>query len=119
MATCEAVKRLGKVLMDAFCAETAKSGYAWSPDNRTAGQCAVCALFVQNLLGGDIYKVKVGKRTHYFNLIEGVVVDFTAEQFDKGIDYANGVLCDRKKMLRTEDTAKRYLLLCEKVNYTR
>lgn len=69
MVTCEAVKRLGKVLTDAFCAETAKSGYAWSPDNRTAGQCAVCALFVQNLLGGDICKVKAGKRTYYFNLI--------------------------------------------------
>ncbi|MDQ6730583.1 MAG: hypothetical protein M3022_09835 [Actinomycetota bacterium] len=60
----------------------------WSPENPARGQCAVTALVVQDLLGGEILIAEVhhtdGTRqsVHYWNRIsDGVEVDLTREQF--------------------------------------
>ena len=63
----------------------------WSRANPASGQCAVTALVVQDLLGGDLLIAEVdnadGSRqgVHYWNRLgEGVELDLTREQFRRG-----------------------------------
>jgi hypothetical protein len=63
-------------------------GDVWSPENPSRGQCAVTALVVQDLLGGELLLAEVhyadGSRQglHYWNRLgEGVELDLTREQF--------------------------------------
>jgi hypothetical protein len=59
----------------------------WSPANPSRGQCAVTALVVQDLMGGQLLEAEVlfedGSRQgfHYWNRLAGGDVDFTREQF--------------------------------------
>jgi hypothetical protein len=101
----------------AWCAETAHPSYRnkWSPDNPSTGQCAVTALIVQDLFGGDIYSCKVGKSSHFVNIINDKIYDLTVEQFG-GVDsvkYVNGSfkLRSRKSLLQNKDVMERYQLL--------
>ena len=62
----------------------------WSPENPARGQCAVTALVVQDLLGGDLLFAEVrnadGSRqgVHYWNgFAGGIEVDLTREQFTR------------------------------------
>jgi uncharacterized protein (DUF952 family) len=61
---------------------------AWSPENPARGQCAVTALVVQDLCGGELMLAEVHYRNgsrqgvHYWNRLgEGVELDVTREQF--------------------------------------
>ena len=63
----------------------------WSRANPASGQCAVTALVVQDLLGGELLIAEVdnadGSRqgVHYWNRLgEGVELDLTREQFTRG-----------------------------------
>lgn len=60
----------------------------WSPQNPARGQCAVTALIVQELVGGELLLADVhnhdGSRqgVHFWNrLAGGLEVDLTREQF--------------------------------------
>lgn len=58
----------------------------WTPGNPSRGHCAVTALTLHDLLGGDLLVAEVtrgGERTgyHSWNRIGGVEVDLTREQF--------------------------------------
>ena len=60
----------------------------WSPDRPSRGQCAVTALVVRDLVGGELLEAEVhfldGRRQgfHYWNRLPGGIdVDLTAEQF--------------------------------------
>lgn len=79
----------GLKLRSAFCQETSELPEQWSADNRSIGQCHVSALVLQDLYGGDIL---VGRAmtwngrlpapiTHYWNVIDGVTLDITRDQF--------------------------------------
>ena len=51
------------------------------------GQCAPTAITVQELLGGDILKTYINKLNggqvrHFYNRIDGEIIDFTSDQFD-------------------------------------
>lgn len=61
----------------------------WTIDNPSRGHCAVAALTLNDLLGGDLLlaeverdDVKVGY--HYWNSLAGVEVDMTRAQFFEG-----------------------------------
>jgi hypothetical protein len=62
----------------------------WSPDNPSLGQCAVTALVVHDLLGGELLEAEVlcadGSRQgfHYWNRLAGVDIDLTRAQFVNG-----------------------------------
>ena len=101
----------------AWCAETAHPAYKdkWSPDNPSTGQCAVTVLIVQEILGGDIYSCKVGRSSHFVNIINDRIYDLTADQFG-GADNVKYVECsfkirDRKALLKNKDVMARYQLL--------
>ncbi|MFC9660245.1 hypothetical protein ACFVJ5_08410 [Nocardia sp. NPDC127606] len=79
------LETLRRVLQSAWSAETSASA-DWTDDNAAKGQCAVTACVVQDYLGGDILHTTAsmpGGKTvsHYINLIDGIQVDLTAEQF--------------------------------------
>ena len=88
----------------------------WSEDNPTFGMCSITALVLQDYLGGEIYKISVGDGSHYFNLIDGKIVDLTAEQFGHEISYDGMTQADRNAMLPARDTEKRYLELKRRVD---
>ena len=59
----------------------------WTPENAALGQCAVTALVVHDLLGGELLEAEVhyadGSRQgfHYWNRLAGVDIDLTRAQF--------------------------------------
>lgn len=85
----------------------------WSPSNPSAGQCAVSALVLQDYCGGEIQKCMVADTPHYFNIIDGQLVDSTAEQFDGGmaIEYREPTVREKERILRHASTLRRYELL--------
>lgn len=88
----------------------------WNDDNKTLGHCAIVALIINDYFGGYICKIKVNNISHYFNLIDGEIVDFTSEQFKiNDISYANYVIKTREDVLMNEDTKKRYEILKLKI----
>ncbi len=105
----------------AWCKETAHPAYQakWSKDNPSAGQCAVTVLVVQDLYGGDIYSCKVGRNSHFVNIINDKIVDLTADQFGGAgkIQYIDGSfkLRTRESLLKNKDVLERYRLLCSRL----
>lgn len=82
----------------------------WSENNPTLGHCAVVSLIVNDYFGGDLYKIKIDGVSHYFNFIDENIIDLTAAQFGKPIDYSGKIKKTRDEMLANEDTLMRYKL---------
>ena len=64
-----------------------KSSSLYTPANPAKSQCGVTSLVVNDLLGGEILKTKVGSQWHFYNKIGGSRVDLTASQFKEDIHY--------------------------------
>ena len=79
---------LRQTLARCWRADTAYGSANWSADTPSAGQCAITAVLVQELLGGTIHKMMVGEASHYYGRIGGRVVDLTADQFSEVPAYA-------------------------------
>jgi hypothetical protein len=81
----------------------------WNEDNPALGQCFVTAVLVKRLLGGSILWAPIvisGKEksvSHYFNFIDGKVVDATFVQFPVGTKRVVG-----KPKLRAYEGAVEY-----------
>ncbi|PIE03793.1 MAG: hypothetical protein CSA81_00445 [Acidobacteria bacterium] len=107
----QSVSKIKNFLRQAWSAETCypKQASDWSTDNPSLGQCAVSALVVQDQLGGELAKCYVGENSHYFNVIDGQIIDTTAEQFwPEEVDYADFVIKKRQDLLADESTRVRY-----------
>ena len=94
--------------------ETCSPGFQeeWDDFNPTLGQCAVTALVVNDYFGGKIMRCMTTKGSHYYNIIDGEIVDFTVDQFMGEIPkYEEGEERTRDYLLSNEDTKNRYLLL--------
>lgn len=105
-------------LQDSYSEETCHHSYRnlWSPEHPEIGHCAVASLMLAKYCGYAIYKVKVGRRTHYYNVdSDGTVIDATSAQFECLIDYSKGVKCSMKNMLQVCDTAMRFVQLENRV----
>ena len=90
MNNIKTIEDLKVQLLKVYCIDTVNNKYKenWDKSNPTYGQCAVTSILVQELFGGDIYKFE--QEDHYYNLIEGRVVDLTKEQFNYDLDYSGG-----------------------------
>jgi len=125
-----ALNKLVLVLPECWGADTSSDSESWNMLNRPYGQCAVTALIVQDYCGGKIVNSIVeipewgekGKAvSHYLNQIEDVQIDLTYHQFPEDTEVPKGV--EKKKdfestrdyVLSYEPTAKRYMLLKERV----
>ena len=81
----------------------------WTPTNPSYGQCAITALKVQELLGGELLRIDIpGSGSHYANRINGGIVDLTADQFPGRIDYTGAEVRARQRVLSNANTAARY-----------
>jgi hypothetical protein len=78
------IERVRRALSASWSEETSS---LWTSANPARGQCSVTALVVQQLLGGEILKTDVDGQWHFYNRLEGEVVDFTAVQFDSATTY--------------------------------
>ena len=88
----------------------------WSKTNKSLGQCAVSSLVVQEYLGGELAKIKVGGVGHYFNLIDGEIIDTTGQQFGGiKLDYNNYRIVKRQQPLADPNTNQRYQILKNRV----
>lgn len=101
----------GEALEKAWCAETSYWPEKWTEDNPALGQCAITALLVQDYLGGLIVVGKVGRSRHYWNELHDHQLDLTFGQFPEGSKAVDLGYVVREKLLRTESTRTRYLLL--------
>ena len=81
----------------------------------TYGQCAVTAMLVNKLFGGDIRKIHVsGGGTHYFNVINGQIFDLTRDQFDLynlPVDYSSSTNVPIQYCGENANTKARYDIL--------
>lgn len=120
------IEELKDKLEKAWCAETSYYSETWNEANPTYGQCAVTALLVNDILGGEIVWAEVDlfdgkKESHYFNLIDGKEIDITRSQFTegtvvpRGVPKTKGYTTTREFMLSSENTRRRYELLKKKI----
>ena len=61
----------------------------FDPANPCRNQCAVTALAVQQLMGGDLLKTETQGGTHFYNRVDGRIWDLAADQFVEPIPYDN------------------------------
>ena len=87
----------------------------WNEENKTLGQCAITALVLNDFLGGKIMRCMSETGSHYYNLINGEIVDLTVFQFESLPEYEKGEERSREYLLSSEDTKNRYKLLLERV----
>ncbi len=73
-----------------------ESSSLWQKNCPALGQCGVTALIAQDVLGGEILKTRYGEIWHFYNRIDGDVVDFTQSQFDEPVHYSN-LVSDREE----------------------
>jgi hypothetical protein len=84
----------------------------WSPAVASRGQCAVTALLIQELFGGELLRAVVADESHYWNrLPDQTELDLTRDQFDRFDISGSVVERDRSYVLSFPDTAERYALL--------
>ena len=103
---------LRPALEQAWTAETSADPANWSSDNPAWGQCAVTALIIQDLFGGDLLRCKIGGISHYWNrLPSGAEVDLTRDQFRALTDVTPPEPRTREFVLSFPATATRYQLL--------
>ena len=88
---------------------------SWNGNNKALGQCAITALIVNDFLGGKIMRCMCESGSHYYNLINGNIIDLTSSQFNEIPDYTKGEERAREYLLSNKDTMKRYKLLLNKV----
>lgn len=90
----------------------------WSRKNPTLGHCAVTAMIVNEYFGGDIQFGYYEEENvwHYWNVIDGEVVDFTAEQFQNtAIQFKNIQNTSFTDLFAHESVRSRYILLKERM----
>lgn len=100
---------LPTVFQECWRRETSYDPEKWSPENPTHGQCAITALVVQDLLGGDLLKGKVNGADHYWNrLPDSTEFDLTRDQFGAAVSVTSPERVSRQYVLSFEDTVRRY-----------
>ena len=111
------MNKLRCALVNSYCQDTAYElvRSEWTSNNRTLGHCAVVALIVNDYFGGTIRRCIVGYISHYFNEVDGIIVDLTCDQFGFEVIYDDFKVKTREELLSNTDTKNRYKLLSLKV----
>jgi hypothetical protein len=97
------------VLRRAWRADTSYDPNGWSIINPAFGQCAVTALIVQDLLGGELMYGATESLSHYWNrLPSGVEIDLTSDQFATQPRFDRVETRSRDYVLSYSETKVRY-----------
>ena len=111
-------EKLYEVFSRIWCRQTCAPRMAddWNEGNKTLGQCSITSFLVQDLIGGEVYGIKLKDGNyHCFNVIGQKAFDLTSEQFKEKLDYSSAVPQERKTHFAKEEKQQRYLLLKEKL----
>jgi hypothetical protein len=97
----------------AFARDTSELPDQWSPDRPSTGHCAVLSMIVQQYFGGQIVRGTTADGiVHYWNVVDGVTVDGTRDQFAADVSFPTvEIHFDRRIMAHSEALAKKSLLL--------
>lgn len=117
---------LETAIENAWDASTSADGDTWDETNPAYGQCAVTALLVQDLMGGDIvwrdaviddpgteneYFEEDEHVSHYFNEVDGEEIDLTRQQFPDDTRYVEDQEAVAEKIDRIDgDSLREYVL---------
>jgi hypothetical protein len=103
---------LRRKLERAWSLETSANPEHWASERPSCGQCAVTALIIQDLFGGDLLRCKVEETSHYWNRLPSrQEIDLTRDQFGSSFLPQNVELRSRDYVLSFPDTRKRYEIL--------
>ncbi|MCK9230036.1 MAG: HNH endonuclease [Syntrophales bacterium] len=81
----------------------------WNIKNPSYGQCAISAIALQEIIGGEIAKIILSEgKSHYFNILDGNVYDLTSDQFEMPVKYDHHEIVSKDYLLSDHRTAKRY-----------
>ncbi len=105
---------IDRAVRKAWGADTSASA-EWSQENPEEGQCAVVALLVQYGYGGVLKRALVNGVSHYWNEINGEVVDLTRAQFKGELVIEDESEREREYVLSFPATVARYELLLDRV----
>ena len=88
-----ALRQLKLLLPLLWDAETSSDPENWKRNKAAWGQCAVTALLVQDLFGGELRRVVAtlpdGREiSHYFNGLDNGMLDLTRTQFPEGTTFS-------------------------------
>ncbi|WP_433758007.1 YunG family protein [Nocardia sp. CA-135398] len=119
------IEVLRTALEQSWSADTSAAS-DWTQANHAKGQCAVTACVVQDYVGGEILNTTAtlpsGETvSHYFNLVDGGIVDLTLQQFPDTTRFSKpkpkmkGFASTREFCLSYESTRQRYSLLNTRV----
>lgn len=88
----------------------------WKEENPSLGQCAITSLVINDYVGGKIMRCMCSTGSHYYNLINGDIVDLTSEQFgDEKPLYEEASERTREYLLSNDDTKRRYIMLLHNI----
>ncbi len=109
-------------LKDAWCKDSCSPSLRenWPNGNIAKGQCFVTALAVQEAFGGEIFELRLAeKEIHYYNVIDGEVIDLSSEQFGEHINvdfYRAGIPSDVELIMSDPIKRERYAVLISRIN---
>jgi hypothetical protein len=66
---------------------SARTSSKWSSEKPSRGQCSVTSLVLQDHFGGEILRTPTAAGWHYYNRIDGLRLDLTADQFSNPLEY--------------------------------
>ena len=107
------IARIQKALEASWSLE---SSTLWTEGNPASGQCGVTALVAQDFLGGEILKTPYRDIWHFYNRIDGEVVDFTKSQFVEPVEYVDRIATRDEAFADTNEQQYRYLSAAVKRN---
>ena len=110
-ATAEYLLPYYNKLKNAWCRESCSPSLRenWPNGSVAKGQCFVTAIAVRDAFGGEVFELKISEQEiHYYNVIDGEIVDLSSEQFGESISsdfYSAGALSNIS--LRMNDPIKK------------
>lgn len=69
-----------KAILSAWAMEESPS---WKPADPALGQSSLISKLVYDIFGGEILKTRRIKSWHFYNRIDGEIIDFTKSEIDK------------------------------------
>lgn len=87
-STAEALLPFYNKVKNAWCKESCSPSLRenWPNGNIAKGQCFVTAIAVWETFGGEVFELKISENEiHYYNVINGEIVDLSSEQFGENI----------------------------------
>src|SRR6202140_5179705 len=103
------MRTLPAVFQECWSRETSYDPEKGTPENPTHGQCAITALVIQDLLGGDLLRAKGNGAEHYWNrLPDSRELDLTRDQFGSALTITAPDRVSREYVLSSSNTLRRY-----------